>query len=84
MKILYFDNFSGISGDMAIGALLDLGIDQRAFLNELKKLNLGGGALNVSAGSATHVPNRNALRKYRSNAFFCDAQHSGARRTQLA
>jgi uncharacterized protein (TIGR00299 family) protein len=42
MKILYFDCFSGISGDMTIGALLDLGIDRKRFLDELAKLNLEG------------------------------------------
>ena len=40
MKILYFDCFSGISGDMTLGALLDLGIDKDLFLKELSKLNL--------------------------------------------
>lgn len=40
MKILYFDCFSGISGDMTLGALLDLGLDQRTFLSELEKLGL--------------------------------------------
>lgn len=42
MKILYLDCFSGISGDMTLGALLDLGIDREVFLKELGKLNLPG------------------------------------------
>jgi pyridinium-3,5-bisthiocarboxylic acid mononucleotide nickel chelatase len=42
MKALYFDCFSGISGDMTLGALLDLGIDKELFLSELDKLNIGG------------------------------------------
>ncbi len=37
MKILFFDCFSGISGDMALGALLDLTCEDRSLLNELKK-----------------------------------------------
>lgn len=40
MKVLYFDCFSGISGDMTLGALLDLGIDIEQFKNELYKLNI--------------------------------------------
>jgi pyridinium-3,5-bisthiocarboxylic acid mononucleotide nickel chelatase len=42
MKVLYFDCFSGISGDMTLGALLDLGLDKEVFLSELQKLNLEG------------------------------------------
>lgn len=42
MKALYFDCFSGISGDMTLGALIDLGIDKDVFLSELGKLNLAG------------------------------------------
>lgn len=42
MKVLYFDCFSGISGDMTLGALIDLGIDVKLFKNELQKLNLAG------------------------------------------
>lgn len=40
MKILYFDCFSGISGDMVIGALLDAGADAEVLVQELKKLAL--------------------------------------------
>src|SRR5690625_3539289 len=40
MKILYFDCFSGISGDMTIGALLDAGGDPKHLKKELQKLNI--------------------------------------------
>jgi uncharacterized protein (DUF111 family) len=40
VKVLYFDCFSGISGDMTLGALLDLGLDQQSFLQQLSKLGL--------------------------------------------
>jgi pyridinium-3,5-bisthiocarboxylic acid mononucleotide nickel chelatase len=42
MKVLYFDCFSGISGDMTLGALIDLGVEKDIFLSELDKLNIGG------------------------------------------
>lgn len=40
MKTAYFDCFSGISGDMILGALIDLGLDIKYLEKELKKLNL--------------------------------------------
>ena len=46
--ILYFDINSGISGDMTIAALLDLGVDQSKFLSELAKLNLSGYEIEIS------------------------------------
>ncbi|EPY2278942.1 nickel pincer cofactor biosynthesis protein LarC [Clostridium sporogenes] len=39
-KILYYDCFSGISGDMNLGALIDLGVDKEYLLKELAKLNI--------------------------------------------
>jgi len=41
MRILYFDCFSGISGDMVVGALRDLGVEEKVFLDALKALELG-------------------------------------------
>ena len=41
MKICYFDAFSGISGDMTVGALLDAGADWRTVEMALASLNLG-------------------------------------------
>ena len=48
MKTLYFDCFSGIAGDMAIGAMLDLGLDLEYLKTELKKLSVEGYELKVS------------------------------------
>jgi uncharacterized protein (TIGR00299 family) protein len=48
MKTLYLDLFSGISGDMFIGALLDLGLDAAQLERELEKLRLDGYHLHTS------------------------------------
>jgi pyridinium-3,5-bisthiocarboxylic acid mononucleotide nickel chelatase len=42
MRIAYFDCFSGISGDMVLGALLDLGVPSEILLDELRKIPLAG------------------------------------------
>ncbi len=47
-KVLYFDCFSGISGDMTIGALLDLGVDEKMLFDKLNSLNLHGFHLQVT------------------------------------
>jgi len=40
MRILYYDCFAGISGDMNLGALIDLGVDKDFLIKELSKLNI--------------------------------------------
>ena len=41
-RVIYFDCFSGISGDMILGSLVDLGVDVKLIRKELKKINLKG------------------------------------------
>ena len=62
MIIAYFDCFSGISGDMTLGALVDLGLDPDFLENELAKLKLEGYKISFDrtekhsiAGTKAHV-----------------------------
>jgi uncharacterized protein (TIGR00299 family) protein len=48
VKTLYLDIFSGISGDMFLGAMVDLGVDFNALEAELKKLKLEGYTLSAN------------------------------------
>ena len=52
MKTLFLDVFSGISGDMFLGAMIDLGVDAHALERELEKLKLDGWRLSVARGRA--------------------------------
>jgi len=58
--IAYFDCFSGISGDMVLGALVDAGANLRVIEAELRKLGLEGWSISAEkvkrgAISATHL-----------------------------
>jgi pyridinium-3,5-bisthiocarboxylic acid mononucleotide nickel chelatase len=55
MKTLYLDIFSGISGDMLVGALLDLGVESAELERELKKLRVGGYHLHVKRGQKSQI-----------------------------
>ena len=48
MKTLYFDRSSGISGNMTLGALLEIIGDDNYLLEELKKLNIDGYRIEIS------------------------------------
>ncbi len=47
MKVLYYDCFAGISGDMNLGAMIDLGVDAEYLKSELAKLNIEGFHLEI-------------------------------------
>ncbi|MEO5802044.1 MAG: LarC family nickel insertion protein, partial [Verrucomicrobiota bacterium] len=55
MKILYLDIFSGISGDMFIGAMLDLGVDFHQLEHELQKLHLHGYHLHTARKQKSQI-----------------------------
>jgi uncharacterized protein (TIGR00299 family) protein len=47
LKIAYLDCFSGISGDMCLGALVDAGVSLKQLLGELEKIPLKGYEIRV-------------------------------------
>jgi len=47
MNAFYYDCFSGISGDMHLGAMIGLGADMHYLMQELRKLPVNGYELNV-------------------------------------
>src|SRR5436305_12699568 len=55
MKTLYFNCFSGISGDMTIGALLDSGLGFDYLKTELRKLPVDGYELRMSRVTRSNV-----------------------------
>ena len=55
MKTLYLDIFSGASGDMLIGALLDLGIGLEQLERELTKLKLDGYHLHAARQKRSNI-----------------------------
>jgi uncharacterized protein (TIGR00299 family) protein len=60
MKVAYFDCFSGISGDMTLGALIDAGCDAAHLRSELARLHVPGWQMTSekvwkNGMAATHV-----------------------------
>ena len=49
MKVAYFDCFSGISGDMILGALIDAGLSPDLLTQEISKLHIEG--LNIEVNN---------------------------------
>jgi len=55
MRALFLDCFSGISGDMTVGALCDLGVNPSTFEWELSKMRLGDFHMHFERGSRREV-----------------------------
>jgi len=71
MRIAYFDCFSGVSGDMILGALIDAGADLNKLESELGKLNISGFTLKAE---------KTTRKGLSGTRFFVDADHSHAER----
>jgi uncharacterized protein (TIGR00299 family) protein len=54
-QAIYFDCFAGISGDMILGALVNLGVDIKIIRKDLNKINLKGYKL------TSHLVKRNGI-----------------------
>lgn len=59
-RIAYWDCFSGISGDMALGALLDAGLELGALRAELEKLDVDGWQLDARPDVRYHIAGTHA------------------------
>ena len=55
MKIAYFDCFSGVSGDMLLGALIDAGLDLAELESELGKLKISGYEIKAERTSRNEI-----------------------------
>src|SRR5437867_2284545 len=55
MNTLYLDIFSGISGDMFLGAMVDLGADVHTLERELGKLRLEGWQIHAARGQKANI-----------------------------
>lgn len=83
MKTHYLDCFSGISGDMFLGLLIDLGLEPSRLEHELDKLQLPGWQLQINRqkGIRKDAP---ALLLYCIKLFSSQNSNSSSPRTRAS
>jgi uncharacterized protein (TIGR00299 family) protein len=92
VRIAYFDCFSGISGDMTLGALVDAGVDPRPIQEAVSSLGLPGSlsfeAVKKGGFRATHAkvhaPHEHAHRHWHHIEAIIDTSSITARQKDLA
>ena len=77
MKIAYFDCFSGVSGDMTLGALVDAGLDMAILRDELAKLPVHAYHLE------SHVVKRSGLRGTKVDVIVDEKQQPPRKYTDI-
>ena len=70
MRVIYFDCFSGISGDMVLGALLSLGLPEELLKEELKKLPLPQFQIRREMVSRSHIAGVRVVIEAKEKAVF--------------
>jgi len=78
MKTLYYNCFAGISGDMNLAALINLGVDETALISELKKLSLDGWEIRTSIASQSGISGTRldvVCHKHHHHHHDCDGSH---------
>lgn len=79
-KVLYLECSSGISGDMTVGALLDLGADEEKLRDELSRLRIGGFELKFSRRSVRGIDAFDFDVILREEPSGCGGEHSSGHR----
>lgn len=69
MKLIYYNCPAGICGDMHLGAMVDLGVDPAALLNELEKLGIEGWDISF------HKDKRKGISGTRCDVRYKDEHH---------
>ena len=79
MKTLYFDCSSGISGNMTLGALLEIVGDEKYLLKKLKKLNIDGYKIEISKQAKNGITGTyvNVILEHDEHHHHHDHHHEG-------